>query len=119
MNVNTAIFLPFFIALPLLTGCDDETVSPVEDIKRVVDHVYPSPSGIYRVGTQEFDLIDYREDTLNPISGEMRKLHIKVYYPSDTESEQYENTLMMVDTKSSTYLVFALPMHPFIHNNMI
>lgn len=90
MNVNTAIFLPFFIALPLLTGCDDETVSPVEDIKRVVDHVYPSPSGIYRVGTQEFDLIDYREDTLNPISGEMRKLHIKVYYPSDTESDQYE-----------------------------
>ncbi|WP_104400802.1 alpha/beta hydrolase family protein [Vibrio penaeicida] len=90
MNVKTAIFLPVFITLPLLTGCNDETVPPVDDTKRVVDHVYPSPSGPYRVGTLDFDLTDYREDTLNPVSGEMRKLHIKVYYPSNTESAEYE-----------------------------
>ncbi|CCN73608.1 alpha/beta hydrolase fold domain-containing protein [Vibrio nigripulchritudo] len=75
---------------PLLTACDDDFTLPIDDTKKDGIHVYPSPSGEHAVGIKSFDVIDYRRDTVSPVPGESRKLHIKVYYPTDSESRNYQ-----------------------------
>ncbi|MFH6954891.1 hypothetical protein ACHSBP_17485 [Pseudoalteromonas sp. XMcav1-K] len=83
MNYKTLIALCLSL---LLIACDSDDAlfdNPS------TQHVYPAPSGQYRVGIMEFDITDYREDKLAPELGEQRKFTVRVHYPSQLRSTLY------------------------------
>ena len=65
-------------------------------------HVYPAPSGKYRVGIMEFDITDYREDKLAP------ELCDSLRFVCITQANYVQRstnpTLINGNTKSITYL---------------
>ncbi|SFD70648.1 hypothetical protein [Pseudoalteromonas denitrificans] len=74
----------------LLGACDEDSKLAENKSNKEVAHVYPAPSGQYKVGFKEYDVFDNSEDNVSPINDELRKVHIKVYYPSDTKRLNYD-----------------------------
>ncbi|UIP29760.1 hypothetical protein [Photobacterium sp. TLY01] len=70
-----------------LTGCDSDDN---DSKKTVYTHVYPSPSGPYRVGVTSFDILDAGPDSMSPIPNQTRRLPVKVYYPTKQKNGTYQ-----------------------------
>lgn len=93
--------VPILVLLLIFCGCGTDTSDFEYELPSVLDtphmpvqsvsHVYPEPTGSHKVGVQEFDVLSYHQDALSPVPGELRNLHIKVFYPSDTSSTNYKN----------------------------
>ncbi|UTM60312.1 hypothetical protein L4174_019870 [Photobacterium sp. CCB-ST2H9] len=78
-----------------LAGChsDDNTTekTPEENQgKNAAAHVYPAPGGPYRVGVKAFDLLDAGPDGMSPVPETTRRLPVKVFYPTQENSGQYQ-----------------------------
>ncbi|KZN53640.1 hypothetical protein N474_20115 [Pseudoalteromonas luteoviolacea CPMOR-2] len=89
---------PSLLLIQLVSACgnNNQITEPnihYDTVKKVdtnFSHHYPAPTGDFRVGVKELDIQSYHEDIVSPNFGELRNLHIKIFYPSHTQSTKYQ-----------------------------